>query len=234
MIPVWKHIPLFLVVFLAVDVWAIDKGHFTKLKPESAEKVLMSFEAPAYYLVTEQGGNNLGDTFNERPPFASVPFKHAILLFLDRNDAVTWAQRAQQRTNTRYTIKATNLNRMMVAQYKTLNNPISTDPKTPDFIVVETLSKIAPVVEAFVNTKTMEPFVYSEKGKKLIPAFFSRTDAIAFESKVKASGQGSFMRRGQDIRSHLALVERYISTDTPVITFGHDASRWMRLYVDEK
>jgi len=218
-----------LLAVLPMEAGAIDKGHFTQLKPDTAEQVLLSFQGPAYYLATEPGGNQVGESFDRQPPFASLPFKHAVLLFLDRSEAGAWAQLAWEDRRARYGIREVDLKRILLDQYKTVKDPVSSNPQKPDLIVIESLTA-PPVVDTFVHAKTRQPFVYQAQGRAFIPAFFSRTDATAFESKVKAAGKGSFVRQGLDIRSHLALVERYVRSATPVITFGYDAPRWMQRY----
>lgn len=210
---------------------AIDKGDFNKLHPETAERVLMSFESQVYYIISESGDSNVTKFGDEKPAFTSLPVKQALLLFVNPAEAAEWANTVAKRTKLRYQVKASNLNRIMVAQYQTLGKPLSTDMQHPDLIIVETMQRVMPVVETLFNAETREPYVMGKPGRQFIPTFLSREDAIAFQASLKAAGLPKFDRVGQDIRSHLAFVESRIDSKTTVITFGYGAKGLIEAYL---
>jgi len=220
----------FLAIILSGNAFAIDKDYFSGIKTETAEAVLMSFLSPAYFVVRD-GGGELASSVKERNMFASMPYPHASLLFLKERDAILYIRVLQESAPQRFGIKTTNLNRIMVAQYASRGKPVSDDVNKPDFVIVDTLSK-SPVliVDTFVDDM-QQPFIYEKNGKKFIPAFLTHDIAIAFEPTVNAAGRGKYSRRGIDFRSHLLFVERYVKSDTPVITFGEDAQKLMDYYI---
>ncbi len=209
---------------------AIDKGFFGGLKPETAEKVLMSFWAPVYYVVTEKG-TNVAASLQEKKPYASHAYPHAILLFIEESDAKSYGQFLQKTAPERLGMKASNLNRIMAALYKARMDPPSNDGNKPDVVIVDTLQPIIPVIEMFVDQQ-QRPYVHELRGKQFIPAFMSRDGANAFEATVNAAGKGKYSRRGIDFRSHLKIVESFVNTNTPVVTFANDSARSMSAYAD--
>ncbi len=217
-------------MLLSQPAFAIDRGFFGGLKPETAERVLMSFWAPLFYVVSEKGGSVIA-SIQERKPYTSHLYKHAALLFIEEKEAWSYQRHLQKTSPERLGLKGTNLNRILVHLYQTRNEPPSNDKAKPDMVIVDTIQPIIPVIEVFFDEQ-QRPYVHELRGKKFIPAFMSRDGAIAFETTVGGSKKGKFSRRGVDFRSHLKFIESYVGTDTPVVTFANEAPKSMNLYVE--
>ena len=211
--------------------YAIDKDFFTSLKPETAERVLMSFQSPLYYLWGERSGE-LVSSINEQKPYTSSTYKYAIMLFLAKDDVIAFLRNLQKTAPERLGYRVTNMNRIMVAQYKKMGQPNSDKPKEADLVIVDTFLPLIPLVETIFEDN-LQPYVHEYKGKKFIPSFLSRNDAIAFEEALKTSGKGKVRRIGLDFRSHLKFVEGLIDSGAPVITFGEDIQKMMDYYVEK-
>lgn len=218
-------------LFFSRSSIAIDKYFLDDLKPESAEKVLMSFRAPVFYLVTEKGAN-LVQAIKEKTPYVSHAYQHAILIFVEEKDARSYGQFLQKSAPERLGLKGSNLNRILVGIYRVKNEPPSSDGRKPDMVIVDTFQPAIPLIEMFVDQQ-QRPYVHELRGKAFIPAFMSREEAAAFETTVNAAGKGIYSRRGVDFRSHLKIVETYINTETPVVTFANRSLESMNLYAEE-
>ena len=219
-----------LALLVSHPAFAIDRGFLGGLKPETAERVLMSFWAPLFYVVSDKGGSVIA-SIQEKKPYTSNMYKHAALLFIEEKEATSYGQYLQKSSSERLGLKGTNLNRILVHLYQTRNDPPSNDKAKPDMVIVDTIQPIIPVIEVFVDEQ-QRPYVHELRGKKFIPAFMSRDGANAFETTVSASKRAKLSRRGVDFRSHLKFIETYIGTDTPVVTFANDVPKSMNLYVD--
>jgi hypothetical protein len=210
--------------------YAIDKGFFSGLKPESAERVLMSFQSPLYFPSGERSGE-LVASINVPKPYASSTYEFVILMFLTRDDAAAYLRILMKTAPERLGYRGTNMNRIMVAQYKKLGQPNSNNRNEADFVIVDAFLQLMLVVQTIYDEK-LQPYVYEYKGKRFIPSFLHEKDAIAFQEMLQTSGKGKMRRVGVDFRSHLKFVEGLIDSDAPVITFGEDFQKYMDNYVE--
>ena len=198
---------------------AIDKGSFSRLDPVRAERVLMSFQAPLYYPVYQDGGNVIV-SMKAKERYTSGTYEFAALLYTRPQDAVAFAQKLSQEGPRKAAVKVTNMNRIMVAQYRSRDSAPSMDAGHPDFVIADALRSSMGENPETIFDAQMHPFVYERGGRHFVPAFLSADDAIAFVERMKAAGFDHLQRIGVDFQSHLKLVESAIDGDSPIITFG--------------
>jgi len=213
---------LALVCVTAAPSWAsaIDKLTFDGLEPAKAERVLMSIQAPLYFPLYQDGGNviiNIGGKTWFAP---GGPYEAATPLFTRPQRAIAYAQHIGGGARRIGGVKVTNMNRILVAQFATRGVPNSTDSNHPDFVVIDGLHDGLGEQPETLFDAQHKPFVHTLNGRRFVPAFLSANDAIAFVAKLKESGVDGIDRMGLDFHSHLKLVQDYIDSDAPIITFG--------------
>ncbi len=201
---------LLAITALANRALAIDDGHLAGLKRETAEKVLMSFRAPAFYLVTQKGGE-LRSSVSAQSHIVTRAHEQTTILFITANDAAEYGRHIMRNgtipSSEQVTVRVTNLNNIMVAIYL----------RQVDFVIMETAKPAVLIITTFVDSN-LQHYVHTINGKRFIPAFLTHASAQLFESKYLPAGK--YTRLGIDFLSHLGLIQSHLDTDTPVVTFG--------------
>jgi len=213
---------------------AIDKASFDMLDPAKAERVLMSFQSPLYFPLYQDGGNVIVAIGTKTWFAPGGPYAAATPLFTRPQRAIAYARLISSPARRIGGVRSTNMNRILAAIYARRGTENSTDQGHPEFVVIDGLQDGMPEQPETLFDAQTKPFVYTLNGRRFVPAFVSASDAIAFVAKLKSAGVEGINRVGLDFRSHLKLVQDYIDTDTPVITFGTgepgDAERFMEVW----
>ena len=201
---------------------AIDKGDLKDVPTDVKDRVFGAFTAvPVYYLVTE-GGGGLVQRFDPPHPAFRVPMGFVIVLYLDPQAAEEYRRIAEQKDRRRYVIRSSPLDRILLAQYSAIGRPPSDNLEAPDFVVLERLGGL-PVVflEFLMDERSKAPYVASAGGRRFIPAFVSRQEAIEFQQRMEKQTGRAFTRVGQDFRRFLRFVGEHAASETPVAVFGY-------------
>ncbi len=222
---------IFLYLLFPLASWGIDKGDLKELDPAKANQVFDSIMAEVYYVKNARGGAQVAGFDEQRaqskqPLAMREPLHFAVILYLNKDAAEQTAKEQSQQFNQTMKVKVSNLHLILKKQYTMLDKPLSTSFNNPDMVVFEDLSQAWVYPEYLMNDKTKEPYSTTIAGKKLVPAFFSREEAIAYQKKITTADQ-TYTRVGSDFRSFLKFIEERLETDAPVKLFGYQSEKLM-------
>jgi hypothetical protein len=220
------HILSFVFVCCApATAFAVDKDYLESLAPKTAERVLMSFQAPLYYVTYEKGAN-ISVKMTAKESYTSRAYDDAFLLFMDKASINTYKEQALRAFPPNLSIKATHMSRILVHMHTATPNA-SSDERAKFPMVIH--QPPGHVTSSFADIKG-QPYVHEHNGRRFIPAFLTIEQATEFEKAHLLPQKEKLTRVGLDFKTHVLFVESWINSATPIITFGDNATEAMNSY----